>query len=362
MSGSAVIRRAPPRRMTAAPGDLVEVRRRYPCMSSIRTPSGSWRKTRSIPGLVRVSSRIVPPSDTRCAAGRVAVVDVERQVRQAQLAAAGGRPAVRRRRRVAQQLDGHATRADELRHDLHVALDLDREVEPDGLLAVELVALGGLEAQALAVEAERAVDVGDAEADVGRAVLGSGHLGAPGRRAVVTAASLGFAAMGVTVDGTVAPGFEAVRDAFVAIRAGRRHRRRGGRVPPRPYGVDLWGGEADSTAHRPWSDDTVVGIFSGTKGLTAIAAHLLVERGDPTSTHRWPITGRSSRRPARATSPCAGCSATGSACPTSRATSPSPKCWRGSRSCGPWPRRRRRGNPGPGTATTCARTAGWSAR
>ena len=86
--------------------------------------------------------------------------------------------------------------------------------------------------------------------------------------------------MGVEILGTVAPGWEAVRDAFAAnfetagaVGAAVAVVRDG-----RPV-VDLWAGEADAVRHTPWADDTIVGIFSGTKGLTAIAAHLLVERG-----------------------------------------------------------------------------------
>lgn len=43
--------------------------------------------------------------------------------------------------------------------------------------------------------------------------------------------------------------------------------------------VDLWGGVADPATGRPWESDTVGIIFSGTKGVSAIVANLLVERG-----------------------------------------------------------------------------------
>jgi CubicO group peptidase (beta-lactamase class C family) len=99
--------------------------------------------------------------------------------------------------------------------------------------------------------------------------------------------------MRVTIAGTVAAGFEGVREAFAAnfattdeVGAAVAVYRDG-----RPV-VDLWAGEADATDHRPWAADTIVGIFSGTKGLTAIAAHLCVQRGlldvDAPVARYWP--------------------------------------------------------------------------
>ncbi|WP_218036205.1 MULTISPECIES: serine hydrolase domain-containing protein [Sphingobium] len=54
--------------------------------------------------------------------------------------------------------------------------------------------------------------------------------------------------------------------------------------------VDLWGGNASET--KPWEENTVSLVFSATKGATALAAHMLVERGEldlhkPIS-HYWP--------------------------------------------------------------------------
>jgi CubicO group peptidase (beta-lactamase class C family) len=43
--------------------------------------------------------------------------------------------------------------------------------------------------------------------------------------------------------------------------------------------VDLWGGHYDAERTRPWERDTIVNTYSTTKGLTAICAHQLVERG-----------------------------------------------------------------------------------
>lgn len=54
--------------------------------------------------------------------------------------------------------------------------------------------------------------------------------------------------------------------------------------------VDLWGGEARPGV--PWADDTLVNVYSTTKGMTAICAHKLIERGQldvdaPVATY-WP--------------------------------------------------------------------------
>ncbi|MEU3527726.1 serine hydrolase domain-containing protein [Streptomyces sp. NPDC038707] len=43
--------------------------------------------------------------------------------------------------------------------------------------------------------------------------------------------------------------------------------------------VDLWGGWADPARTRPWERDTVVNVWSTTKGVVALGAHLLADRG-----------------------------------------------------------------------------------
>jgi CubicO group peptidase (beta-lactamase class C family) len=43
--------------------------------------------------------------------------------------------------------------------------------------------------------------------------------------------------------------------------------------------VDLWGGYVDRNKEVPWKRDTLVNVFSTTKGVTAICAHRLMERG-----------------------------------------------------------------------------------
>lgn len=99
--------------------------------------------------------------------------------------------------------------------------------------------------------------------------------------------------MGIQQGGFAAPGFAAVREAFVANFA--RHGDLGAACCVYRHGtpvVDLWGGVADAAAGRPWDGDTAVIVFSATKGVTATCVHLLVERGqlDPDApvAEYWP--------------------------------------------------------------------------
>ncbi|MGN6187511.1 MAG: serine hydrolase domain-containing protein [Conexibacter sp.] len=93
--------------------------------------------------------------------------------------------------------------------------------------------------------------------------------------------------------GTVASGFEPVADAFARNFTERGELGAAFAVTRdgRPV-VDLWGGVADADAGRPWREDTLQLIFSGTKGLVGLCVAMLVERGrlcldDPVCRH-WP--------------------------------------------------------------------------
>lgn len=44
--------------------------------------------------------------------------------------------------------------------------------------------------------------------------------------------------------------------------------------------VDLWGGVADPSTGAEWSEDTLVDVWSCTKGATALCAHILASRGE----------------------------------------------------------------------------------
>jgi len=99
--------------------------------------------------------------------------------------------------------------------------------------------------------------------------------------------------MAVRVEGTVAPGFEPILEAFEQGFAGRpdmgaalaiRHR---GQTVAR-----LWGGVADGRSGRPWAEDTLGVIFSCTKGVMSLIIARLVEQGlvdyDAPVARYWP--------------------------------------------------------------------------
>ena len=84
-----------------------------------------------------------------------------------------------------------------------------------------------------------------------------------------------------TIGGTVEPGFEAVRDAFV--RNFTEHGELGAGVAVHVNGkkvVDLWGGVADPATGRTYDDRTLQLVFSTTKGATAVCVALLAQRGE----------------------------------------------------------------------------------
>src|ERR1700749_581333 len=43
--------------------------------------------------------------------------------------------------------------------------------------------------------------------------------------------------------------------------------------------VNLWGGSADAAGTRPWRQNTLTTVLSGTKGLTSTCVHQLADRG-----------------------------------------------------------------------------------
>jgi CubicO group peptidase (beta-lactamase class C family) len=87
----------------------------------------------------------------------------------------------------------------------------------------------------------------------------------------------------IQISGTVAEGFEAVREAFAANFALiGAYQEVGAAIAVYRHGrqvVDLWGGFADPARTRPWRRDTLVNVWSATKGLTATAVARLVDQG-----------------------------------------------------------------------------------
>lgn len=99
------------------------------------------------------------------------------------------------------------------------------------------------------------------------------------------------------IRGEVAPGFEPVRQAFVANF--EEHGDVGAGVAVYVDGacvVDLTGGVADPATGRPYDADTLEIVFSSTKGAVAICGHVLAQRGlldfSAPVTSVWPEFGQ----------------------------------------------------------------------
>lgn len=80
------------------------------------------------------------------------------------------------------------------------------------------------------------------------------------------------------VGGFVAPGFARVRDVF-AESLGEELGAGFAAVLDGNVVVDLWGGWADRAQTRPWTRETIVPVYSTTKGVSALVLALLVEQG-----------------------------------------------------------------------------------
>ena len=97
----------------------------------------------------------------------------------------------------------------------------------------------------------------------------------------------------VELTGHVAPGLEAVKDVFaqnfaddLEVGASFHVTREGETI------VDLYAGHMDAARTKPWRDDTLVNVWSTTKGITALAVAMMADRGllryrDPVAQH-WP--------------------------------------------------------------------------
>ncbi|SOJ56280.1 Esterase EstB [Mycobacterium simulans] len=104
----------------------------------------------------------------------------------------------------------------------------------------------------------------------------------------------------VHIKGSCAPKFAGVRAAFERNFA--LHNEVGAAVAVWVDGqlvVNLWGGTADAAGTRPWGEDTLATVLSGTKALTATCVHQLADRGEldlnaPVAKY-WPEFGQSGK-------------------------------------------------------------------
>ena len=97
----------------------------------------------------------------------------------------------------------------------------------------------------------------------------------------------------LTIDGHCDPRFTAVREQFFANFTERGDV--GAAVCVYLDGVrvvDCWGGHADAARTRAFGPDTIVSVASTTKGMVALCAHMLAERGkldlDAPVARYWP--------------------------------------------------------------------------
>jgi len=64
--------------------------------------------------------------------------------------------------------------------------------------------------------------------------------------------------------------------------------------------VNLWGGSADAAGTRPWRENTLTTVLSGTKGMTSTCVHQLADRGEldlhaPVARY-WPEFGQAGKQ------------------------------------------------------------------
>ncbi len=127
-----------------------------------------------------------------------------------------------------------------------------------------------------------------------------------------------------SIDGFCHPRFASVRDAFAAnFEAGREVGASFAATVNGEVVVDLWGGHADAARSRPWERDTIINVFSTTKAMTALCAHVLVDRGaldlDTPVARYWPEfaqAGKASITPRQLLSHTAGLAALRDPLPT----------------------------------------------
>jgi len=97
------------------------------------------------------------------------------------------------------------------------------------------------------------------------------------------------------IHGETTPGFEKVREAFQANWQGYEVGACCCVVYKGKKVVDLWGGYQDRACTKPWEEDTLVNVYSTTKGMGSLAVAILAEEGkldyEALVTDYWPEFG-----------------------------------------------------------------------
>jgi CubicO group peptidase (beta-lactamase class C family) len=83
------------------------------------------------------------------------------------------------------------------------------------------------------------------------------------------------------ISGTYSAEFEGVRDALAAnIDAGHDIGASVSVIVEDETVVDIWGGHLDQDRTTPWERDTIINVWSTTKTMSFLCAHMLVDRGE----------------------------------------------------------------------------------
>ena len=83
------------------------------------------------------------------------------------------------------------------------------------------------------------------------------------------------------VHGDCIPGFEPLRQLFASnLKTGVDLGASVSVTINGEFAVDLWGGWSDVARTRPWTEDTLTLVYSTTKMMAALAALILVDRGE----------------------------------------------------------------------------------
>jgi CubicO group peptidase (beta-lactamase class C family) len=103
------------------------------------------------------------------------------------------------------------------------------------------------------------------------------------------------------IKGSCAPNFVGVRDAFERnFVLGKEVGAAVAVWVDADLVVNLWGGSADAAETRPWQENTLTTVLSGTKGLSSTCVHQLADRGEldlqaPVARY-WPEFGQAGKQ------------------------------------------------------------------
>ena len=105
--------------------------------------------------------------------------------------------------------------------------------------------------------------------------------------------------MDVDIKGYVAPGFDKVKAAFIANWDEYEVGAACSVVQDGKTVVDIWGGWLDTGFTAPWEENTLINVFSTTKGMGSLAVAILADEGkidyEANVTEYWPEFGQAGK-------------------------------------------------------------------